>query len=64
MGWVEGDAELVCHGVRFVLHGVARIGDGQRAAGRRAALLDDVRELVRDQVVAVGRAGLYWSCAK
>ena len=46
------------HGVRLVLHGVARVGDGERAARRRAALLDDVRELVRDQPVAVRRVGL------
>src|SRR3954454_11523393 len=50
--------DLFGHGVRLVLHGVARIGDGERAAGRRPALLDDVRELVRDQLVAVRRVGL------
>src|SRR4051794_31772084 len=45
--------DLVRHGIRLVLHGIARIRDGQRPTGGRAALLDDVRELVCDELVAV-----------
>src|SRR3954467_12292921 len=46
----EISAKLVRHGFRLVLHGVARVRDGQRPARGRAALLDDVRELVGDQL--------------
>ena len=42
-----------------VSSGVARLRDGERAARRGAALLDDVGELVRDQLVARREPGLY-----
>src|SRR5258705_286705 len=44
-------------GLRLALERVARLGDRQRTARRGAALLGDVRHLVRDQLVAVSGSG-------
>src|SRR5262249_59748040 len=53
-----GSADDVTGGrLCLVLEGVARLGHGQRPAGRGAALLHDVGELVRKQLLPVGRAG-------
>ena len=57
--------DLVGHRVGLALHRVAGLRHGERAARGRAALLDDVGELVRDQLVAVdAEPGLYSPCAK
>src|SRR3954453_21013591 len=52
-----GLGDLVGDRVRLGLQRVAGLRHGQRAALRGAALLDDVSQLVRDELVAVGGAG-------
>src|SRR5262249_56450135 len=44
-------------GLRLALERVARLGDRQRPARRSAALLGDMRHLMRDQLVAVSGPG-------